>query len=569
MKKNIFTTILIILIIKIGFSQNYQKCYFRPPVDFPIYLSGNFGELRPNHFHSGIDISIYKIGRRICASASGYVSRIKVSPRGYGNALYITHPNGLMTVYAHLHTFSKELNDYIEKTQYNLKRFDIDIYLKPSEFPIKRGETIGLGGNSGRSFGPHLHYEIRRAEKDIPLNTLNFDIKIKDNIKPTIYNLAIYPQNNNGFVEGKNSKKIFKVKPKNNNYFFDKTIKVFGEIAFSVEVKDFMNGSRSRLGIYTMELFIDEMKYYSFKMEEFSFYENRYTNSIMDYEEYKRTRRRFRKCFIEKGDYYSDREGTLNRGIINVNDNKKHKVKIIVKDINGNKSVLSFNIQGDTSFKNINIDKNCSGTKMLYSEDNYFIKEDIRIGFLKKTLYSDLCFKYSKKAKTEGLYSDIHKLHNIYTPIHKPLLLSIKALNLHKSQQRKALIVNIDERGRLYSFGGNYINGFVSSRVKVFGNYAIAVDEIPPIIKVINFKKGQNLSNKSKISFKIEDELSGIENYTAFIDGKFVLFKYDEKNKTISYTFDNHISFNKNHVLELTVFDKKNNKAFFKTNFFK
>ena len=182
------------------FAQDYDKSYFRSPVNIPIKLVGNFGEIRPNHFHSGIDIKVPFSGVYLYAAADGYVSRIRKSPGGYGNALYITHPNGLMTVYAHMQKFNKELEAYSEKIQYAENCFEYTNYPDSDELTVKKGDLIGYAGNTGRSYGPHLHFEIREAEKDIPINPLLFDFGIKDNVRPKIFNLAAYPIGNNSTV---------------------------------------------------------------------------------------------------------------------------------------------------------------------------------------------------------------------------------------------------------------------------------------------------------------------------------------------------------------------------------
>ena len=232
-KKSII--IIFIFCFHFAYSQkDYPQNYFRSPVDIPIFLSGNFGEIRASHFHSGIDIKTQGIvGKYIYAAAEGYVSRIKISPSGYGNALYITHPNGLLTVYGHLKSFNDTIAKYVLAQHYAKKKFAMNLFPSSDKFPVSKGQIIGYSGNSGFSGGPHLHFEIRDSKTENPLNPLLFNFEIKDDISPKLYDLYIYPQNSHSFVDNQNySKKIaltgkkgeYKLKMKRHLKFTEKLV---------------------------------------------------------------------------------------------------------------------------------------------------------------------------------------------------------------------------------------------------------------------------------------------------------------------------------------------------------
>ncbi|MCD4793118.1 MAG: M23 family metallopeptidase [Bacteroidales bacterium] len=567
MKRSLRIKILIIIsVISISLkAQDYDKKYFRSPVDIPIRLVGNFGEIRPNHFHSGIDIKVPCSGVKLFAAADGYVSRIRKSPGGYGNALYINHPNGLMTVYGHMQKFNSKLEEYTEKIQYELNKFEFTMYPDSNEFPVKKGELIGYAGNTGRSYGPHLHFEIRETEKDVPVNPLYFNFNIKDNIKPKIFELIAYPIGDNSTVNGSHKKQKIKIFKGKRGYYINKIIHFSGEIGFSIRSYDYLNGVKNTQGIYSVKMEYDGKSKYSHKFDKISFYDTRYINSFIDYQERQINRKKFQKCFIEPGNKLDIYDKSLGSGIIKYEDNNVHFVKITASDFYNNSVNISFKIKGTEATVNNNQIKE----KFFYNEDNYLVKEDFRAYLKKGSLYDNTEIDYKILPEINGLYSKTYQLNSHFIPIHDKMHIAIRSEDVPKELIAKALIIYIDKTGKYIPLGGNYLTGFIAARSKNFGKFAIAVDNTPPTITIEKPNSDNDYSAKKKISFIINDNLSGINNYYAEIDGRKIIFEYDEKNNRISYTFDNHILFNKKHKLIITVFDKKNNKSVFETNFFK
>lgn len=560
--------ILAILLFSISFSysQNYNKDYFRLPVNIPIRLAGNFGEIRTNHFHSGIDIKVPQIGVKIFAAADGYISRIRKSADGYGNTLYITHSNGLRTVYGHMNRFRKDIEIFLEKEQYKNKRFEITLYPDSDLFKVKKGDLIGYAGNSGRSYGPHVHFEIREAEKDIPLNPGLFNFNIKDKIKPKIFYAEILPLKNNSSVNGKFQKQIFKTYYKNSNYYISKPIYTEGDIGIAVNACDYMNYVKNTQGICSVRMFVDDTLYFAYKIEKISFNETRYINSFIDYAEKQLTHRNFQKLWKEPGNKIKIYKTQINNGILNFSDNKFHNIKIQLSDCYNNSTFLFIKIKGNKPKFEEKPEKNIIN----YDKNNFFEKPDFRALIKKGCLYTNISINYKIYPQKKDLYSDIHQLNSYLIPAHENIYYAIKPKNLPKNLISKALIVNIDKKGNYHPLGGYFINGFISGKCKCFGKFAVAVDTLPPVISIKN--KGINDNNFSKekiISFIITDNISGIKSYEAEIDGNFILFEYDKKNNKIYYKFDNHISFNKQHTLKLTVIDKKNNKSVLNFTFFK
>jgi hypothetical protein len=555
---------LLIFITVQSYSQNYDKNYFDSPVKIPIRLAGNFGEIRPNHFHSGIDIKVPYAGLPIYAPADGYVSRIRKSADGYGNALYITHPNGLMTVYGHLRNFIKILENYSDSIQYAQNEFEFTNYPTSGKFNFKKGELIAFAGNTGRSYGPHIHFEVREAEKDVPINPCYFNFNITDNIKPKIFNIAAFALSENGTINNTSKKIILKPVKKGNNYFINELVEYSGNLGFAIRANDYMNSVKNSQGIYSLKLYVDDELIYHHQLDKISFEETRYINSFIDFEERQISNLKYQKCYIEPGNKLDIYKFDKNKGIINYIDEQIHQVKIEVSDIYGNMTYVYLKIKGKA------LNNNKSEKKLwLFDAYQYFEKDDFRAYFKKESLYTNIEQFFNTTSGTGMYNSVIYTLSNYYTPIHEPIHIAIKANKLAKELIPKALIIHIDESGKLNPLDTDFMNDFFIAQTNEFGNFAITVDTIPPNIEEENFTSEKNFTNQDKISFLISDNLSGIRNYNAKIDNNNIIFTYDKKNKRIFYIFDNHIEFNKSHKLTITIFDKKFNKKVYETVFFK
>ena len=275
-----------------------EKEQFISPVRIPLLLSANFGELRIDHFHSGIDIKTQGVtGKEVQAASAGYVYRITVSPGGFGNALYIRHTSGYSTVYGHLERFAPEIEEYVKAKQYENKSFGVSLYLSKEQFPVKQGDLIAYSGNTGSSGGPHLHYEIRKSDNEVPVNPLQFDFGAADNIKPVIEKLFIYPLTKETTVNGKKSVRKIDVSGAHGNYYIpaENEITINGEAGFGIKSFDLLNDSYNKCSVYSIELLIDSMTVFKYKMDKFSFSESRYINSHIDYETFMKD-----KIFIER-----------------------------------------------------------------------------------------------------------------------------------------------------------------------------------------------------------------------------------------------------------------------------
>ena len=546
-------------------TKTYPQNYFRYPLDLPPSTAGSFGELRPNHFHSGLDFKTnHQKGYPVHAVNDGYVSRLRVQFGGFGNAIYITHPNGYTTVYGHIEKFSDAMAKYVKDAQYQQQSFEVDVNLEPNQIPVCKDDVIALSGNAGASAGPHLHFEIRDSQTQETINPQLFGLTIPDNKPPAITAIGIYELNGLPFSD--NTPRTFlPVKGMGGKYTLKKpsVLHLNGTFGFGISTNDLNNVSENHNGIYSIELKLDDKTVYTFAVERFAFDQTHAINAYIDYPSFLKSHRWMQKCFILPGSNISLYPNSINRGLINFDDNKLHKVEYIVKDIAGNTSTLLVNVQAGGALKH-GITNTQIGIKFKYNQKNDFVNPDIKVSIPIGNLYDDLDFNYRILPKRPGAYSVTHCIHNFYTPIHDGFDLWIKPDHTIGKYGDKAVIVN----SAGVCDGGIYQDGFVKATAHSFGEYFIKVDTIPPTILPINIKNDKNLSTAVGIFVKIWDNLSGIKTYSGKIDGKWVLMEWDFKTRILSYTFNNEIAKGK-HQLELTVTDNKNNSSVFKANFYR
>lgn len=538
------------------------------PVKIPLSFSGGFGELRRNHFHTGLDFRTSgQTGIPVHAVKEGSVARVAVSPFGYGNALYLIHPDGNTTVYGHLLRFHPKIEAYVKTRQYQLKQFAVNLTIPEGSMSFKKGDIIAWSGNSGSSGGPHLHFEVRNTLSEKPQNPVFFIPGIRDKSLPRIISVYLYPMSENSAVNKGRNKVRMETIPGNHNTRLKTQLhtEVFGDIGIGIQTDDDFNGTGLKCGIYQAELFLDQELVYTVRFDHLAFDQGRYVNSYVDYEELVRSKRWIHRLFLQPGNKLEICKTNNTRGILRLNDGKEHQIKIIVSDAFKNSSICSFKLLSKTM--KMPEEKHELSRHFAYDKPNKFETGEVKIEMPEASLYEDLGFLYSSTDNQGRFLSKIHRIHNHFVPVHTPYSLSVKTLPIPSNLQSKVLIVNVNSTGNLSPAGGEFSDGWITARPRIFGDFAVVADTVPPVIRPLNIRNN-NLVNKSRIDFRISDNLSGIDFYEGEIDGQWVLFEYDAKTEMLSYTIDKErMKPGSRHLLQLKVADERRNMAVFKTVF--
>jgi Membrane proteins related to metalloendopeptidases len=537
-KKLLNYTIKVVLLFAIttfiyfnGFAQEKKdSVIFRYPLNVKMSLSGNYGELRSNHFHNGIDFRVGGVvGAPIFAAEDGYISRIVVSPTGYGRGVYITHNKGFVTVYGHLDSFADNIRDYVLNKQYESEQFDQDLYFTDKEFPIKKGDFIGRAGNSGSSGGPHLHFEIRDS-LNVPLNVFKRRfLHVRDNTPPIFYGVAFYGYNDDSRV----AQRYYIGMELNENGFSSKYSK--GNVVMlpyksyvAIDAVDKMEGTPAKLAVEEYKVFIDNNLLFHYKVGEVPFNLGKYINSLLEYRQKAIRKRPFIKTYVEPGNLLKDRIKYVNNGLIVLEDTLKHTLKIEVLDYLKNKKSRIYTIQKDTSLFS-NIIDTIVGDQVNWYVPNIISKNGLDVYIPAGALYSTMYLNIDSLAASKFL-TPMYKVGDEVIPLHKQISLSFNC-SLPDSYIGKQVIIKIEDDGNLGAVMANYNKDKkrVEGEVYSFGQYAVGVDLEPPTIT--SSIKENAVVKGDKIIFRVKDDLSGIKKYRAEIDGKWVLAEYDAKTK--------------------------------------
>ncbi len=541
------------------------------PISGSLGITGSFGEIRSDHFHSGIDLRTEnKIGKEVRATNDGYISRIKVSPVGYGKSIFIDHPNGITTGYGHLSRYADQINNYIKEIQYLQKSFDVDFFPKPNELLVKKGDLIGYSGNSGGSSGPHLHYEVRTTLDQRIINPIPHFLDIVDSISPIIRSLEIYRLDSSSYANGYSRKVDIQVFKNSEGYTTNSRVSAYGKIGIGVDVFDRLNYMSTQCGFKSITLKVNSKVVYNLTLDKFAFAETRYVNSIIDYATRYNSGKEIVKLYADPANFFSGLRNLYNRGIIPIQPDSLYTIDILVRDASDNISKLSFSIFGITPPVKPELFRQSKDNHILLScmMENSVINDTFMLQIPKYSLYDNLYFYHYCRISSEYKYSPLIQLHYPQTPLHQKVKLEIKASNIPVKYQSKALFATFDSNQKVVSAGGEWKNGYVKGFISSFGNYFIALDSIAPEITPVNIKQGSSMTNSIGIQVKIKDDFSGIKKIDGYIDGQWILFDYDQKNSIIYYTFDKErILSNKTHVLEIIAKDNKDNESRFKCEF--
>jgi hypothetical protein len=522
---------------------------FGPPMHLPLHLSGTFGEPRGVHFHSGIDIRTNeRIGYPVLAVADGTLSRIRVSPVGYGKAMYINHPNGYTTVYGHLDRFAPALEKYIRNEQNRIKNYTVDMSVPAGTFRFKKGDTIAWSGNSGSSGGPHLHFEIRETKSEWPLNPLLYGYKIKDTQAPVMQGLYWYDLSN---YYGKAPVTI-PVKRTGSNWIAD-TLHVPGNHRIGIGWKGYdpQDGIPNKNGLFSLEMLVDDKTYFRWQMQRFSFDETRYAGCHVDFKMKQTSKGDVYHCFRLPGNRASILDASPGNGVIQVRTGDTLRVKILAKDINSNTSEVAVVIIGTAPVSTARDIFNVWPQKSFQ-----YTSPTATVSIPGGTFYDSLALRVSTRQSSDPAHiSDILVLHDDYVPLHRDAEIKIKAGDkLPASLYRQTVIVHQNFNGKESAVSTKQEGGWFTAQTRNCGSYFLKTDTQKPVIQQL--KKDANPAKG--VQFKISDDLSGIDKYAVYLNGKWVIAAYDAKNDLLTWEPEEKLPEGK-HLLKVDVSDAAGN----------
>jgi len=568
-RKSFFTLIFFFTTLSLLGQQKYPQHYFRSPVGFPIYLSGDFGELRSGHLHAGIDIKTGGVqGKKVYAVADGYVSRIKVSLYGYGKALYITHPDGYVSVYGHLKRFNSKLQHYVKGVEYQRESFTVQLFPPKDSIKVKKGEVIAYSGDTGSSFGPHLHFEIRNAKTEHPVNPLLFgSIKIADNLTPKIAQFAVYPVFPRSRVNGKADTLILPVAGHAKGCYLknNPVIHVQGPVSFGIRTYDVMNRTHNKNGIYSLRLYEGNTLVFALKADKISFSTGRYVNSLIDYNYFEKTGKRLIRTQLDTNNRLGIYRKNTNHGIFTFHDTLLHHFKYVVSDIYGNTAALKFTIKDKPAMANVSKKPaKETGTFIRYNRTAKVNSGNISLSFPKDCFYRSFYFQLKKYPADSLTLSPVYAVHNRFVPVQKYFTLAIKADSVLSGLRSKTYIAYAPEAKEEFSYAGGSWNGnIISVKTRDLGDYALMADTIAPVIKPLDFAMNARVTGKQVLKVFISDDQSGVEEYTPTLNGHWILMEYNLKKKTLTYHFDRYLKKGKNDF-QLVVRDNVGNESVYK-----
>lgn len=529
---------------------------FSSPFDFRLLLSGNFGELRSNHFHAGVDFKTQGVvGKPIKCVADGYICRAKVQSGGYGCALYVMHDNGYMTVYGHLDRFPDIVAERIREKQYKDETFEVDLEFLPSEFRVLRGEVLAYAGNTGYSFGPHLHFEVRDSTGNELYDPMLFYREVlSDTRPPRAMAIAVYPCRGKGVVEGGDASKVYKV----NGQAVPDTIVAWGSVGFGVKALDYMDDTHNKYGVYRLELFVDGVELFRSEFSNFSFDENRLINAWVDYERYINGGEWFQKLFVPGSNPLRVLTTAPGKGWLDVDEERFYNVECRMSDYHGNSSACRVVVKGERAAVN----DTSVFTHVMYREAVNSIEfMGMRLFVPKGELFEDAFLNVRLVEK--GALSGRYDLGGTSYPLWHGGTLSLRVDDAGGVDPSRLYMRRITRKGSV-PLVGEYSGGWLTAKVNILGCYEVAVDTVPPRVKPV--KEGYWMRN-SRIVFAVADGETSIKSFRGTIDGNFVLFEYSSKNSRLTLDLKKENVGRGNHVLKVEVTDACGNVSVFEKNF--
>ncbi len=536
---------------------------FGSPLDIPLILAGTFGELRSNHFHSGIDIKTQqRQGLPVYAIQDGTVSRVKVGLWGYGKVVYIAHPNGYTSVYGHLQKFGPEIEAFVNELQYRNRSYEVEAFPEYGQLTVHKGDLIAYSGNTGGSSGPHLHFEIRNSLDEKPTNPLLYGLEVRDATNPTLEGLYAYPLSENARVNQSEVRVEIGFSRQEDGTFLADPVTATGTIGFGVKAYDRQDMAANKNGLFRLRQTVNGQLLTDMDFERFSFGETRLINTLIDYPYYAKYQGRIQKCYRDAGNRLSLYKTLNNEGKLDVQDGLSYQVEIVLADLAGNETLLRIPVQGQTQ-------------QVLALREQvvtpYYVRADKPMGFElgKAKVFFPAGSFYENTYLDLGSEGDVVRVHDPTLAVDRNFTLSFTVSDIPEPERKQLFIARLDNRNRPEYYNTYKRASTFSIRTRDLGRYTLAKDTVPPTVRPKNFKPRQWLTHYRYLSLEIADDLSGVAEYSATLNGEWILMEYEPKDRTLTYTFDDRSGGTPQCELEVVVTDNVGNSTSYQATVFR
>lgn len=482
------------------------------PVNYEIALAGNFGEPRPNHFHGGIDIKTGGVeGKPIFSMGDGYVAHVSVGIGGYGNALYVHHPEGYTSVYCHLKKFTPQIAAMVRKWQYVHQSCNGMMSFRPTDLPVAKGQLIAVSGNSGASQAPHLHLEIHDSKTWNMYDPLDFlGHIVKDGLPPMAHGFMAYPMQGEGSFCGGTAKQTYGF----GSHQLTRKFYAWGKVGFGIWANDYMEITYNRYGVRKTELFVDDRNVFSSDVNNIPVQGNLMVNAWGDYEHFLRYNVWYMRSYIRPGVTLPCLKADANRGIVNFNEERDYHLTYVLTDFKGNVSRYSFTVTGKRAPIAVQTHMPVSRNMLYVSRPNNFQLPGLQLTTPSGYVADDLELK-PRVTQRPGAISDAYCLMPVSCPMFNYGKLSLRVKRPVKDPSKLYIVSRM---GANRYMGGVYHDGWVTGRARDLGaTYELDYDDQAPLVNAVS------LSNVLTIG--MSDSGSGLAGYKAYLDGRFILFE--------------------------------------------
>ena len=551
LKKYIIALFLLLSINSIA--QDINRKGFGTPFDFPLYLSGNFGELRSNHFHGGLDFKTqHQSGKKLLALADGYISRVRVT-HGSGYVVHTVYENGFSTISRHLMGFVSPIAELVDSIQYANQSWEIDLNFNPGEHPIKKGEQVAWSGNMGYSFAPHLHLDVFENASGDQIDPLPFfSTRLKDTTAPKAKGFMLFPQLGKGVIN--HSTQISTIAIQDNQ-----TIPAWGLVGVGIKAFDYMDGVSNNYGVKHLQLYVDGELTFESNVDRFADDESRYINSW--------TYKNYMKTFIEPGNKLRMLKAhNETRGLLNIDKERIYQLRFVLTDYYGNKSTYFLALRGEKQtiyqpqLKTIDY--------LAWNKANIISRPGMNLFIPAEYLYDSVYLDFKILAQTPSSASFTYQLCDLdtYIPLHRSADLILRVIPREGLNVDQLYVARLRKNNKWSSVGGKYKEGFMHAKISELGTYAVLIDSIPPIVTA---QAKERWAKNGEVVFSAKDKESGIASYRGTIDGEYALFYLDIMPDKIRYKLDSkRLQKGKRHKVQLEVVDNSKNRTFIEEEFF-